>query len=189
MSEHHGGCWYPMESCRCQDLREIERLKEELSNESSLRIEETQRLRRGKLPGIYHVAEIERLDDEAEKLQNHIDELEKQQDIHCGAIQSLVCEDSHVRITNKQIDAAWARKTDFSDEGLILLPADAFGIHRCEECGGDPLYPEHNDPCPDCNGHGYVVVTNNGSSEQGSDAGIKASVHPDKDGQNGTSDE
>ena len=75
--------------------------------------------------------------------------------------------DGHL-ITRDQIRAAWARKTDFSDQGLILLPADAFGILRCEGCGGEGVgdieTSESTGPlgtfefvCEDCHGHGWII--------------------------------
>ena len=106
-----------------------------------------------------------------ERADKRIEELEKQQDIHCGVIQDLVCEDSHVRITTAQIDAAWGkaiaetrskRETTYTFQALRDL-----GIERCEECGGSgekDEYPDPNDdlpapgPCPSCNGHGWRLT-------------------------------
>jgi len=104
---------------------------------------------------------------QALKNRDRIEELEKQQDIHCQTIQDLVCEDSHVRITDAQIDAAWEFNGDSDAEtrahGEAMLYS-CFGIERCEECGGSgksqisgPRAAECTNPyCPDCNGHGWV---------------------------------
>ena len=108
---------------------------------------------------------------QALKNRDRIEELEKQQDIHCGVIQDLVCEDSHVRITTAQIDAMWGkaiaetrskRETTYTFQALRAL-----NIERCEECGGSgekDEYPDPNDdlpapgPCPSCNGHRWRLT-------------------------------
>ena len=109
---------------------------------------------------------------QALKNRDRIEELEKQQDIHCGVIQDLVCEDSHVRITTAQIDAAWGLLRNLesipsthSDTAHDIL--ECIGIIACEECGGSgekDEYPDPNDdlpapgPCPSCNGHGWRLT-------------------------------
>ena len=110
---------------------------------------------------------IDRLRAELAEKDKRIEELEWQQDIHCQTIQDLVCEDSHVRITDAQIDAAWEFNGDSDAEtrahGEAMLYS-CFGIERCEECGGSgksqisgPRAAECTNPyCPDCNGHGWV---------------------------------
>jgi len=107
-----------------------------------------------------------------ERADKRIEELEKQQDIHCGVIQDLVCEDSHVRITTAQIDAAWGLLRNLesipsthSDTAHDIL--ECIGIIACEECGGSgekDEYPDPNDdlpapgPCPSCNGHRWRLT-------------------------------
>ena len=112
-------------------------------------------------------------------LRLRIEELERQQDIHCGVIQNLVCEDSHVRITIDQIDelirCAWTLR-GLAEDGLPKTQTPAIldmvfdqlismlGIKRCEECGGRGKYehvidynlPAKTRTCPYCNGHGWV---------------------------------
>ena len=70
---------------------------------------------------------------------------------------------------NQRADAAWKFNEDSSHQlrghGRALLYS-CFVIDYCKKCGGAggltdnlPPLPHHKDraPCPDCNGHGWVI--------------------------------
>ncbi len=114
-----------------------------------------------------------------EKMKERIEELEKAAHfgdpcIYCGIPHDDVppgpCRGP--RITTEQIDKAWNRirvLRNLGDDGgasaIEELLADTFHIVACEECGGsgeggmryDGSPVPIEEPCFDCNGHGWVV--------------------------------
>jgi hypothetical protein len=65
-------------------------------------------------------------------------------------------------ITDEQIDAAWKYTKEGWDCGQSVEDAlNKINIFECEGCGGEGnsySAAEYNDkPCPDCNGHGWVI--------------------------------
>jgi hypothetical protein len=101
-------------------------------------------------------------------LEARIEELEKQKaqterifDEYCAKVKGF--NDCHHHITNDQIDAAVLLLTRHGlkmavDLGWLIL--GIFHIFRCEGCDcyqgmSDPA--RVNKPCPDCDGHGWVI--------------------------------
>ena len=129
-------------------------------------IEEVERLRRElKECGEAYKLEMKQGKIQSDRQRERIEELERDLD---DAKYVVTVDEDQLLITRDQIRAAWARKTDFSDQGLILLPADAFGILRCEGCGGEGVgdieTSESTGPlgtfefvCEDCHGHGWII--------------------------------
>jgi len=105
--------------------------------------------------------------DEIERLQARIEELE----VHVAEteyyFEHRIPEEFDFKvITDEQIDAAWGWVTDQELGGrsrnTAKLVLKELGIKRCEGCGGEGItrqYPggEPLEPCPDCNGHGWVI--------------------------------
>lgn len=111
---------------------EIERLKEELSNESSLRCEETQRLR----------GELQAYQDSSAYIECELNaRIEK--------LEGMWQETVHI-FTDEQINAAWKYTMDGSSamSSRARTVLEELGIVRCE-CEGNAHLG--------CNGHGWVI--------------------------------
>ena len=88
---------------------------------------------------------------------------------------------SGYHITPKMIDAAVEYANDESvalqgRQGCAWDALNKLNIFRCEKCDQGRIFstPQVGLPlvCPDCNGHSYVIVPDDGSSEPGSDVGV-----------------
>lgn len=93
-------------------------------------------------------------------------------------------------ITDDQIDAAWEKTESLRDSLLVLERPDIekitcnireelmreFNIFRCEKCDQGRIFstPQVGLPlvCPDCNGHSYVIVPDDGPPKPGADVGV-----------------
>jgi len=148
---------------------EIERLKALLSNESSLRIEETQRLQKELLFEINANEEKGRRIEELEKDRRISDGLPHPwygpcdgfgpdgTCVECREVREHCLEHNYYPITDEQIDKAWEEA--HRDPIRVWDVFDLLGIVRCPDvpdgCGGTGM--TLGDTCPDCNGKGWVI--------------------------------
>ena len=114
-------------------------------------------------------ARVEELDKECEahalanvQQSEENESLEKQLDRATAHVGELELEQQTGRtITDEQIDAAWKKRRSDPLTGSkisgVLLPASELGIFRCEHLGASQINGELTEPCPDCNGHGWVI--------------------------------
>jgi rubrerythrin len=129
-----------MESCRCQDIREIEKLE----------------------------GRVERLRGYNEGLKARVEEFENESVEE--RLHEYVKHGNGVLLTDDQIDAAVkeAESRENPMKWVAWAALNKLGIFRCEGCGGQrgvgPVRPSITgedyhvqNKCPDCNAHGWTI--------------------------------
>lgn len=119
-----------------------------------------------------------KMGNEIEAYNERIEELEKANKF-VGGVDAIVLasQGKHI-ITTAMINEAvafigtWRGVSTVQMSHVISGFLELLSIFNIHEC--DHLQSSHfaGEPCPDCDGKGYVIRQDDGSSEQGSDAGV-----------------